>query len=1542
MSTLTGNKISLTYKSLIKTADNDVLTGALKELSDGLGNNSGVFLNTGGDLKSTGTLEFSNFKATAYAVTINKLVNEADGISNNDNDTSLPTSAAVKDYVDTHVTTQDLDFVGDNGTPGAVDLDSQSFNVLGTTNEIVTSSTGFTLTIGLPDDVTISGTYTGATFSGDLSGTINTATTATTQTAGDNSTKVATTAYVDTLDAASDLDFSDGTNNSAVNLNTQVLSIEGTSNEITTSASGQSLTVSLDSAGVDLPDNSTAITQTAGDNSTKVATTAYVDVLDAASDLDIAGDTGTGDVNLNTQTLTLQGTTNQVTTAVSGQTTTFSLPSTVHRNLQGNVTGDLTGNADTATAWQTARDLSLTNEATGTISSVDGTGNVSGSVTLLNSAVTAKVLTGLPTPSAGNIQASDTILQAFGKLQSQVSSISNGLIFKGSWDADTNTPTLTSGGGEVDQGTTTGQAANKLIDTSQNFNVTVSIGDKVINQVDGQSALVTVIDSNTQLSLDADIMLSSEAYTIDASPFIQQGQYYVVNYAGTTNLNGITDWSIGDWVIADADNRWSKLDHSQVDGQGSIGNLPVWTTANTLGDSIVSESGTALTVTGSLDTTLGASVTGDFAVNTNKFTVNATSGNVTLAGDISASTGDLALLSSSGEYILYGATNGQTNLYHNGVKKFETSSGGIYVTGDAVASSTVLVGTNNSIFAENNLRFKSTGAAFIDHNTVSQSIKFRLSNSSALDSIPFELTPSYSVFTGNVTVNSGNISVSGTGTFAESVIIHNSSNAPYIDFVESGAITDSKARITMDQVDTNNGTLLFATENAGTLFNQVKITQTGNLLLSDDSANFNTSVAKLNVLPASNGVYQQWNYSPSNENFSLKLKESVTSGNVRYVFDQINNGTTYSNALVFNEGKIGIGLDPVYKLDVRGDRIRLNLNSDDFVTAEIQNTTGSFYFGIDTTTGSAFGGANSARTIFSLGDYPMAFYTNSTERMRLKTPGSTIQDVTLQLKTTGASDNAGIMFINSGNTSSFNDIAGIASFVDSGSAKGNLQFWTRNSDGDNSDVATRMTIDSSGSVGIGTDSPRAVGSGYTGLEVSSASSGSSVWLSGFSDSTKGYLAMDTGGFNLTAISNHPLIFGTNNAPRMTITSGGDITIGNFTPGNPSRLNVRGSGTYNTTFSRPGATVQIISDELTNDTWSPVLNIANIRQSLTTGKDSFGGIGFSSIDDSNNAGVFDAARIALVNEQPSSVTSPTALAFYTNIATTQSYAASERMRITSDGLITLPTTGINDTRHIVFTGTQGDTNPDNAGSLGMWGNEVRLAANWYYNGAHRKTVAGNGSGVIGIGAGDTDEECYLTFGVSNPSASGGPIARMRITSGGVIEVRNGSTVGGEIKLTGADNDFTLNGQRGQTVFQIAGTTKMTLDSNQLYPEVDNTMKLGLANQRWSIVYAVSGVNTSDETLKENIQECDLGIDFINSLKPKSYNFKDLKEDNDAYGKKRYGLIAQDLLETELKDSVFGKKDGEYGLSYNDLIAPMIKAIQELKAEVDLLKKECKCK
>ena len=39
--------------------------------------------------------------------------------------------------------------------------------------------------------------------------------------------------------------------------------------------------------------------------------------------------------------------------------------------------------------------------------------------------------------------------------------------------------------------------------------------------------------------------------------------YYVVSTAGSTNLNGITDWQIGDWAIFNG-TVWQKIDNSEV------------------------------------------------------------------------------------------------------------------------------------------------------------------------------------------------------------------------------------------------------------------------------------------------------------------------------------------------------------------------------------------------------------------------------------------------------------------------------------------------------------------------------------------------------------------------------------------------------------------------------------------------------------------------------------------------------------------------------------------------------------------------------------------------------------------------------------------------------------------------------------------------------------------------------------------------------------------------------------------------------------------
>ncbi len=101
MATLFNTKISQTYPGLLKTIDNTAISASLKELTDGSGNQSGLFLNNAGDFKVTAILEWGSLKDTGTGVTITQFVTQANGIANFDNDTTIPTSAAVKDYVDT-------------------------------------------------------------------------------------------------------------------------------------------------------------------------------------------------------------------------------------------------------------------------------------------------------------------------------------------------------------------------------------------------------------------------------------------------------------------------------------------------------------------------------------------------------------------------------------------------------------------------------------------------------------------------------------------------------------------------------------------------------------------------------------------------------------------------------------------------------------------------------------------------------------------------------------------------------------------------------------------------------------------------------------------------------------------------------------------------------------------------------------------------------------------------------------------------------------------------------------------------------------------------------------------------------------------------------------------------------------------------------------------------------------------------------------------------------------------------------------------------
>ena len=109
------------------------------------------------DANGTGN-SLSNVEVADFAGSA--IVTEAEGLNSSDNDTSLPTTAAVKDYTDTAISNIDLTVstAGDSGT-GSVST-SQTLTVSGTANEVETAASGQSITIGLPSAVTVTTSLT--------------------------------------------------------------------------------------------------------------------------------------------------------------------------------------------------------------------------------------------------------------------------------------------------------------------------------------------------------------------------------------------------------------------------------------------------------------------------------------------------------------------------------------------------------------------------------------------------------------------------------------------------------------------------------------------------------------------------------------------------------------------------------------------------------------------------------------------------------------------------------------------------------------------------------------------------------------------------------------------------------------------------------------------------------------------------------------------------------------------------------------------------------------------------------------------------------------------------------------------------------------------------------------------------------------------------------------------------------------------------------------------------------------------------------------
>jgi hypothetical protein len=109
------------------------------------------------------------------------------------------------------------------------------------------------------------------------------------------------------------------------------------------------------------------------------------------------------------------------------------------------------------------------------------------------------------------------------------------------------------------------------------------------------------------------------------------------------------------------------------------------------------------------------------------------------------------------------------------------------------------------------------------------------------------------------------------------------------------------------------------------------------------------------------------------------------------------------------------------------------------------------------------------------------------------------------------------------------------------------------------------------------------------------------------------------------------------------------------------------------------------------------------------------------------------------------------------------------------------------------------------------------------------------------------------------------------------------------------------------------------------------------------YRIGGISSIRKS-KKNIENVS-NVDWIYQLNPVTFNYRKKDEEGEyteeTYDELVYGLIAEDT-ETIADFLVnYNENDGEkemIGIEYSRLITPMLKAIQELKAEIELLKQK----
>lgn len=501
------------------------------------------------------------------------------------------------------------------------------------------------------------------------------------------------------------------------------------------------------------------------------------------------------------------------------------------------------------------------NIATGVSMSGEASIVSTGALTLLNSAVIGKLLTGYIS-GAGVVAATDSILSAIQKLNGNTAALVTGVssVFGrtgavSALSGDYTTTLVTEGtnlyytqtrfDSAFSAKTTTNltEGTNLYFTTTRTLNTaltglnlgtggSISAADTVLQAFGKIQNVISSILGGVIYQATWNASLNSPAIVSSVGT---KGYYYVVSVAGATNINGITDWKVGDWIIYNGA-AWEKVDNtdavSSVNGQ--VGAVSLTTSNITEGTNLYytdarSRASISLTTTGASGASTYNNATG--ILNVPAYTLAGLGGqplntNLTSLSGLSYVSASFVKMTAAGTFSL------DTNVYLTGNQTI-TLSGDVSGSGTTAIIAT-LATVNSNIGTWNNVTVNAKGLV-----TAGSNVAYLTSEADTLTTV-----------TGRGNITATGIQLTENGNLATSYSLYgkrNTDTAPlgfFMQFQNAAALTNLFTVDVTGAITTGiwNGTNVAASA-GGTGFGSYT---RGDMLYSPSTG----GLAKLNIVAA--------------------------------------------------------------------------------------------------------------------------------------------------------------------------------------------------------------------------------------------------------------------------------------------------------------------------------------------------------------------------------------------------------------------------------------------------------------------------------------------------------------------------------------------------------------------------------------------------------------------------------------------------------------------------------------------------------------------